>query len=202
MLFQIRNVSVFKPIEVKSERPRFGSQQFKALDENRKIDECFLLYSPGRKQVAEQLWAVMLSAVLDQCLSRLQLTPTSGQHPESLVQKHRDRRIGVSQLIVPRAEDDVFRDHVDGGGGSVHGCFPLSKVVRLSIDQAITPHEHLDMAFAHEVPVYVVDRLCKEHRRILSFARGRRVRAEQKNLIHAYVNGIGTEGVDQLVHQL
>src|SRR5260370_6828960 len=58
------------------------------------------------------------------------------------------------------------------------------------------------MAFVHEVPVYVVDRFRKEHRRVLSFGRGRRVRPEQKNLVHAYVNGIGPERVDQLVHQL
>src|SRR6267378_3921615 len=58
------------------------------------------------------------------------------------------------------------------------------------------------MAFAYEVLVYVVDRFRKERRRILSFGRKRKVRAEQKNLVHAYVNGIGTERVDQLIQQL
>src|SRR6266404_243921 len=58
------------------------------------------------------------------------------------------------------------------------------------------------MTFAHEVPVNVVDRFRKKRCRIFPTCRRREVGAKQKNLVHAYVESVGMEGIDDLVHQL
>src|SRR5206468_1921067 len=54
----------------------------------------------------------------------------------------------------------------------------------------------------HEMPVYFIDHFGKEHRRVLPFRRRGEVGAEKENLIHANVESIGAEAVDDFVHQL
>ena len=47
-----------------------------------------------------------------------------------------------------------------------------------------------------------VDGFCEEYARIFAFRRWREFRAQQKDLIHADVKGVGTKRVNDLVHQL
>src|SRR6266481_377097 len=50
--------------------------------------------------------------------------------------------------------------------------------------------------------VNFVDGFCKEYGTVFAFRRWREFRAQQKDLIHADVKGIGTKRVNDLVHQL
>src|SRR6266478_10196673 len=103
---------------------------------------------------------------------------------------------------MPRAHNDIFRDQVDSCSGSSSGGFPVSKIVLLAVDQSIAPHQHLDVTLTHEVSVNFVDGFCKEYATVFAFRRWREFRAQQKDLIHADVKGIGTKRVNDLVHQL
>ncbi len=65
-----------------------GAQQFETFDEGRKPKQSILLYTPGRKHVAEQLCVNELSAVCDQRRRPVDFVPSSWQHAEPLVEKH------------------------------------------------------------------------------------------------------------------
>src|ERR1700730_9134081 len=108
----------------------------------------------------------------------------------------------VPQFVVPWTDNDIFRDQVDSRSGSVSGGFPLSKIVFLAVNQPIAPHQHLDVTLTHEVSVNFVDGFCKEYATVFAFRRWREFRAQQKDLIHADVKGVGTKRVNDLVHQL
>src|SRR6267142_1280690 len=152
--------------------------------------------------MAEQFWISMQSGEFDQRLCRLKVLPASRQDPETLFQEHGDRRITLPQFVVPWADNDIFRDQVDSRSGSVNGGFPVSEIVLLAVDQPIAPHQHLEVTLTHEVSVNFVDRSCKEYPAVFAFRRWREFRAQQKDLIHADVKGIGTKPVNDLVHQL
>src|SRR4030095_16035987 len=103
---------------------------------------------------------------------------------------------------MPGADNDIRRDQVDSGGGSVSRRFPFAKIVLLAVNQAIAPHQHLDVTLAHEVSVNFVDGFCEEYATVFALRRWRQFRAQQKDLIHADVKGVGTKSVDDLIHQL
>jgi hypothetical protein len=58
------------------------------------------------------------------------------------------------------------------------------------------------VALAHQVSVKIVDGFRKEHSHVFPLRRRREFRAEQKNLVHSDVKGVGTKRVNYLVHQL
>src|SRR5512132_279433 len=103
---------------------------------------------------------------------------------------------------MPWAHDDIRRNQVDSGSSSISGGFPFSKIVLLTVNQPIPPHQHLDVTIAHEMSVNLVDGLCEESATVFALRRWRKFGAQQKNLIHADVKGVRMKRVNDLVHQL
>src|SRR6185369_2645373 len=166
-----------------------------------KLHQFLLLDAPRRKHVSKQLWTTILLTVSNQRFHSIDILPARRQNSKTLLHQHRNRRITFSHLVMPRANNDVFWNHIDCASRSVLRRFPLTHLILLTINQSIAPHQHFDLALSHEVLMKFVNGMCKQRRRILTLRRRRLLGTKQKHFIHTDVNRVGTKRIDDLVHE-
>ena len=160
---------------------------------------------PGRCQVTHHEIARAFERDLRQHLRVLGRLPACRPHAQALLLKLTDRGIrgrlaAVLRLVVPVANDDVFRDQVDSRSRVVAARLPLAVTGALRVDKAVAPDQHFETVFAHDMGVDILDGPREEFGGRDFAAPG--TFAQNENFIHAGVKGACAKHVDELVDQV
>ena len=99
-------------------------------------------------------------------------------------------------------DDHVLGDAIHGRRRAVPAGLPFAVAHLAVVEQAVAPHQHGQLPLADEVPVIVAHRAGEQLGRVLATAPCALLAGDQEDLVHADVEGVGPEGVDQLIHQV
>ena len=109
--------------------------------------------------------------------------------------------IHLGHFVVPVAHDDILRHQIDRPVRTGVAGFPPSVACCLGVEQPVAPHQHLHTFLANQMIVQFVHDLGKQVTHVFAFASRTVLVTDQEHFVHADVERIGFEGIDQFVDQ-
>ena len=125
----------------------------------------------------------------------------AGHTRKPLPVRQRHRRVAFPPLVMPVAHHDVARNQINRRAQVVAGIVVFARTLYFGADEAVGPHEHLELTPADDVVMQRVYLRGVKLRRIFSVAARTFVGTQQINFIHPHMDRIGFKRPGQFVNE-